>query len=87
MNKSVLQIHPRDNVAVSLRHLEASLAVEVGDATVRLAGAVPPAHKFALRPIRDGEPIVKFGEPIGRATRDIGAGAWVHVHNLRTKRW
>ncbi len=84
MNKSVLQIHPRDNVAVSLRHLEASLAVEVGDATVRLAGAVPPAHKFALRPIRDGEPIVKFGEPIGRATRDIGAGAWVHVHNLRT---
>lgn len=84
MNNPVLQIHPRDNVAVSLRTLEAGTTVEVGGRAMRLAASVPPAHKFALRPIRGGEPIIKFGQPIGRATADIADGGWVHVHNVRT---
>ncbi len=84
MKLPVLQIHPRDNVAVSLRQLEAGATVDVGGQAVRLAAALPRAHKFALRPIRGGEPIIKFGQPIGRATDDIGAGGWVHVNNVRT---
>ena len=84
MKNPVLQIHPRDNVAVSLRNLEAGLTVELGGRSMRLPNAVPPAHKFALRPIRGGEPIVKFGHPIGRATTDIPDGGWVHVHNVKT---
>lgn len=84
MKTAVLQIHPRDNVAVSLRALEAGATLDVNGRPVRLATALPPAHKFALRPIRLGEPIVKFGQPIGRATSDIPDGGWVHVHNVRT---
>lgn len=84
MKSAILQIHPRDNVAVSLRNLDAGLTVEIGGRPVRLAAALPPAHKFALRPIRAGEPIIKFGQPIGRATSDIPDGGWVHVHNVRT---
>ncbi|MBO7722075.1 MAG: altronate dehydratase [Kiritimatiellae bacterium] len=41
-------------------------------------------HKYALRGIAAGENVVKYGMPIGRATRDIAAGEHVHVHNLRT---
>lgn len=84
MKSPVLQIHPRDNVAVTLRPLEAGATVDVGGQAVRLAAALPRAHKFALRAIRGGEPIVKFGQPIGRATADIGPGGWVHVDNVRT---
>lgn len=79
-----LRIHPRDNVAVALRNLDAGFAVAIGGDAVRLGTAIPMAHKFALGAIRAGEPIVKYGQPIGHATADIAAGGWVHAHNVRT---
>lgn len=41
-------------------------------------------HKYALRPIQDGEMILKYGNPIGHAIRDIAEGEHVHSHNMRT---
>lgn len=41
-------------------------------------------HKYALRNIQQGENIIKYGQPIGHATRDIAAGEHVHSHNLKT---
>ena len=41
-------------------------------------------HKYALVPIKAGENVIKYGSPIGHATEDIGAGAHVHTHNLKT---
>ena len=41
-------------------------------------------HKYALRAIRAGENVVKYGMPIGHATRDIAPGEHVHVHNVAT---
>ncbi len=41
-------------------------------------------HKYALRDIRKGENIVKYGMPIGHATCAIRAGEHVHVHNVAT---
>lgn len=41
-------------------------------------------HKYALRDIRQGENIIKYGQPIGHATRDIAAGEHIHSHNLKT---
>lgn len=82
MRSAAVHFHARDNVAVSLRNLEPGLTLEVGGGSVRLAAEVPATHKFAVRLIRAGEPVVRFGQPIGRATVDIPGGAWVHRHNL-----
>ena len=41
-------------------------------------------HKYALRDIASGENIVKYGQPIGHATENIGAGDHVHTHNVKT---
>ena len=41
-------------------------------------------HKYALRDIRCGENVIKYGNPIGRATADIKCGEWVHTHNTST---
>ncbi len=41
-------------------------------------------HKYALRDIASGEDVVKYGMPIGHATRPIRTGEHVHVHNLAT---
>ncbi len=41
-------------------------------------------HKYALRKIAAGEDIIKYGMPIGHATREIAAGEHVHVENMKT---
>ncbi len=41
-------------------------------------------HKYAVRPIRKGENVIKYGFPIGVATEDIAEGEHVHTHNLKT---
>ena len=75
-----IQISPRDNVAVALHPL-AKGASEQG---VMLTEDVQQGHKFALAPIAAGEPVIKYGYPIGIAKSDIQPGSWVHVHNVRT---
>ena len=49
--------------------------------------AVPLGHKIALKPIKAGETILKYGHDVGRAVAAISAGGHVHVHNMKTKRW
>jgi hypothetical protein len=39
-------------------------------------------HKAALRPIAEGDLVIKHGRPIGRATANISPGDHVHVHNV-----
>lgn len=84
MHSGILVIHPADNVAVALRQLPAGTQVDVGDGVVTLASDIPCGHKFARRAIARTGFVRKFGQPIGRATTDIAAGAWVHVHNVQT---
>ncbi|MCK6449452.1 MAG: UxaA family hydrolase [Alphaproteobacteria bacterium] len=60
-----------------------------GDATITLQAVddVPLGHKIALKDIRKGETILKYGNDIGKAVADIGKGRHAHVHNMKTKRW
>ena len=80
----LLRIQPEDSVAVALRPLSAGETLRAGDASVTLLSDLPMGHKVALRPIAKGEPVIKYGFPIGQATEDIPAGAHVHTHNLHT---
>ena len=82
-----IQIHPDDNVAVALHPVAKGETVEPGGVRVTAAEDIPQGHKMALRPIAEGENIVKYGFPIGHAVRAIAPGEWVHVHNVKTKRW
>lgn len=41
-------------------------------------------HKYALVDIKEGENIIKYGNPIGHATCDIKKGEHVHTHNVKT---
>ena len=83
MNKLV-QITPRDMVAVSLQPLKAGEAVNYGPGEVTPLSDIPMGHKVALRDIRAGEAVIKYGFPIGRASEDIPRGSHIHTHNLRT---
>ncbi len=84
--KPVLVISDRDNVATALQALEPGRHLELGSAAVAVREAVPSGHKIALRTIHTGEPVIKYGCPIGLATAEIPAGAHVHTHNLASTR-
>jgi len=55
--------------------------------TIQALEAVPLGHKLALTDIASGETIFKYGNDIGRSITDIPKGGYVHVHNVKTKRW
>lgn len=63
-----IKINENDNVEVILKD----------------TNEIPAGHKKALRAIKQGEPVIKYGSPIGYATCDIQEGEWVHTHNLKT---
>jgi altronate dehydratase small subunit len=83
---AVLVISERDNVATALEPIDAGREVRAGLATVVAAEAIPRGHKLAVRAIRAGEPVVKYGSPIGTASSDIAIGAHVHTHNVASTR-
>ena len=83
MNEMV-RITPGDMVAVALKPLKAGETVSWGTGKLTLKDDLPMGHKAALRDIRKGEAVIKYGYPIGEATEDIPAGGHVHVHNLHT---
>lgn len=81
------QIAPRDNVATALTAIQKGTFVLFGDGEnrVREAGEeIPRGHKVAVRPIRKGEAVIKYGVSIGEATEDIRAGQWVHLHCMKS---
>ena len=80
MAKSTIIINKLDNVAVALRDLKKG---EVHEG-VTLLEDITKGHKFALRDIKKGEEIVKYGSDIAYATADIPAGSHVHTHNVHT---
>ena len=81
----IIQIHPSDNVAVALEDVKSGETVSVeGGVSVTAIEDVKRGHKLALSAIGEGEPVVKYGNPIGVAKAAIAPGAWVHVHNVRT---
>jgi altronate dehydratase small subunit len=79
---------PADNVATVVEAVEAGDSVAAGGdgIAIRVVEKIPFGHKFALRAIAKGQPVVKYGETIGLATRDILPGQHVHVHNLESCR-
>jgi altronate dehydratase len=84
MSRRSLLLDPADNVAVALDDLSPRERVSIDGGSVEILEAIPFGHKFALRDIRQGGEVTKYGETIGIATRPLRSGAHVHVHNVRS---
>ena len=75
-----IHIHPDDNVAVALTAVPAGAVFQGVTAMVD----IPQGHKMALKAMKAGDQVVKYGFSIGHATADIQPGHWVHTHNMKT---
>jgi altronate hydrolase len=73
-----LRLHPDDNVAIAIDLVPQGATAAGLTARERILRG----HKMAVEPIREGEPIRKFGQIIGFAKSHIAPGEWVHEHNV-----
>ncbi len=81
-----LRLHPDDPVALATVDLSPGQTVAIGNVAVVVRQPIPAGHKFAWRPIAQGDLVLKYGQPIGHAVADIAPGEHVHAHNLRSLR-
>lgn len=79
-----IKINKDDNVAVALKPIAKGTTVNVAGTDVTTLEDVPQGHKFAIKPIKKGDAVIKYGFRIGYAQADVEVGGWIHTHNLRT---
>ena len=90
MNWNATLLAHNDNVATVLQPVAAGETVRVltpdGVTEIVALEAIPLCHKIAVGPIAAGDDVLKYGWCVGAARSAIARGAWVHVHNLVSKR-
>ncbi len=86
--------HPDDNVGVVVVEDLSSGTEMLGvvthdDTDFRLTAKadIPIGHKVALKDLKPGDTVIKYGEDIGKMVGDAPRGGHVHTQNLKTKRW
>jgi altronate hydrolase len=82
-----LLLHPDDTVAIAKVDLAPGTALawsgaQDPDGILRVVQFIPAGHKLALRTIRPGKPVRRYGHIIGLASQEIRPGT--HVHDRRT---
>lgn len=76
----------KDNVVTMIRQLNAGEVIDVDGTEIQAKQDIPVYHKIAIKEIKAGETVVKYGESIGTASCDIHVGDWVHTQNLESGR-
>lgn len=85
---NAFQIHGNDNVATLLDRAEPGPVFvhgACGEDVVMAREMIEAGHKIALAHIGAGQEVVKYGVVIGVASLTIYPGAWVHLHNCKSR--
>ena len=77
---AVIRLHQHDNVGVASRAVPKGYPIDDEQHTAH--ENIDAGHKVALTVIEPEQPIFKYGQIIGLATRRIEAGEHVHMHNI-----
>ena len=93
MEHSILMHEAEDDVGVAIVDLRTGAEVQAVTVegqrvdAVSIKEDIPLGHKVAMRDLPEGKEVIKYGRPIGRATKAIVKGAHTHIHNLKSIRW
>lgn len=82
--QDIIKINSNDNVAVALKPIAKGTTVDVAGTNVTTIEDIPQGHKFAIKPVKKGDDVIKYGFRIGYAQADVEVGGWIHTHNLKT---
>lgn len=82
--KDYIKIKDSDNVLIAIKDIKAGTIIEDNNNEFVLLEDIKAGHKFSNTNINKNENIIKYGFPIGHATKIIDTGGWVHTHNVKT---
>lgn len=86
--KKIIKINGNDNVIIALETLypgdKINSELLKDNQQITVLQEIPSGHKIAIKPILQGENIIKYGFPIGHASQAIQVGEHVHTHNVKT---
>lgn len=82
--QKLIRINPQDNVAVALFDIEKGTFLTFAEKSYQTSDKIPFGHKMALKAMKCGDMVIKYGAPIGHVTKDVEAGGWLHSHNVKT---
>ena len=80
---NLIVLNNNDNVGVAQFIIPEKTKIEGKDIVTK--DPIPFGHKVCLKTINKGEPVIKYDQIIGFASRDINSGEHVHSHNLEFK--
>lgn len=83
MKKSILKVHPYDNVIVALRDLAQGELVEMEGKTYSINENIAAKHKFAETGLKPGDDIIMYGVLVGKAQYYIPAGSQISTLNVK----
>ncbi|MDR3259459.1 MAG: UxaA family hydrolase [Fusobacteriaceae bacterium] len=87
---NALIIDVKDNVAIAIEQItkgtDINYKLNNKVLSLKALSDIQIYHKFATKDIIKGNPIVKYGEHIGIAAKNIKAGEHVHIHNVESHR-
>ena len=75
-------INSKDNVATASKTLKKNQKYDLHGNVIMVKGDINPGFKIALENIKKGNLVIKYGEIIGKAIKNIEEGELVHSHNL-----
>ena len=80
--RQVLILNPADNIAICLTDMQAGQELAQDNLKLTFKQMIPRGHKVSTCDIKKGDGIIKYGERMGHATKDITRGEHVHTHNV-----
>lgn len=80
--RQVLVLNPADNIAICLTDMSDGQQINQDNLQITFKQSIPRGHKVATADIKKGDGIIKYGERMGHATKDIPRGEHVHTHNV-----
>lgn len=83
MQKKLIKVHPKDNVAVALVDIAADDTIFFEDETFRIVSNVKAKHKIALNTFNTGERIIMYGVLVGKANEVIQKGDVLTIDNVK----
>lgn len=87
---NALIIDEKDSVVVAIEPIAKGTEVSYKSndvlKTITAVDDIKIYHKIAIKGIKKGDPVVKYGQHIGIAEADIKVGEHVHIHNVKSHR-
>ncbi|KON83550.1 hypothetical protein AF332_27790 [Sporosarcina globispora] len=90
MRKAIC-LDEKDNVVTAVSIIKSGEQIlyshnQLNNITLTVKDEVPLGFKIAVTDIRENAPVIKYGEVIGKTTKEISKGSIVHTHNLKSIR-